>query len=128
MADPEQMRAAVATYFRTIRDGDAEAFLALFAEDAVSHDPLGAPPHRGRDGLAALFERTQDFWDVLDIDPGEVFVAGTGAATRWQATGRCGDAVVEFAGIDVFDFDAAGHVTALRAYWDIKDVLSRALG
>ncbi len=39
-----------------IRAKDIDSCVALFAEDGVSHDPVGMPPHYGRDGARKFLE------------------------------------------------------------------------
>src|SRR5258705_5209501 len=41
----DETRRVVAEYFAALRAMDADACANTFAEDAVSHDPVGAPPH-----------------------------------------------------------------------------------
>lgn len=128
MPDRETIHRAVQAYFASIRDGDGERFVALFAADGVSRDPLGAPAHRGHAELRRLFEGTQQFWDALHVACHETFVAGGGAAARWSATGRRGGVEVDFEGIDVFAFDEAGRIVELTAYWDLERTLRHLTG
>ena len=44
MATPEAVRSVVDEYVAASNSGDREAVLALFAPDAVWHDPVGQPP------------------------------------------------------------------------------------
>lgn len=51
---PEAMQILIARYFAATRAMDVEAWLACFADDAVSYDPYGAPPIQGKDELRAF--------------------------------------------------------------------------
>lgn len=125
MAGRDSITQVVDAYFASISSGDVEAFLATFAEDGASRDPLGAPVHRGHAELRRLFEGTRQFWDDLRVTAHETFIAGGGAATRWAATGRRDGVEVRFAGIDVFAFDAAGRILEVTAYWDLEGTLEQ---
>ena len=48
---PETISRGVRAYFAAIGAMDSEAWVATFATDATSYDPVGAPPTVGHDGL-----------------------------------------------------------------------------
>ena len=113
--------AAIARFYAALRANDGEAWLATFAPDATSSDPVGTLPVTGHsslrqffDGLLAKFAR----FDGLTED--EVFVAGPGVAVRWTATGKShAGQPVTFSGIDIFELNAAGTIQTLHAYFDL---------
>ena len=115
----EIIEQVVRQYFAGICAMDPDMWLAAFAEDAVSHDPVGAPPLVGH---AALRRAMQDLCDAVEQVgryADHVFVAGNGAAIKW--TGRCigrNGRSVTFAGIDVVTVNAAGKIQKLTTYWD----------
>ncbi len=106
--------------------GDREAWLALFADDAVVHDPVGKSPH---DPEGAGFRgpgRIAAFWDMM-IAPGDLTII---PHKRYP----CGDDVVAVAMtvantidgqkffiemIATYEVDAAGKLTSLKVYWDV---------
>jgi steroid Delta-isomerase len=106
-------------YFAGICAMDPDMWLAAFAEDAVSHDPVGMPPLVGH---AALRQSMQDLCDAVEQVgryADHIFVAGNGAAIKW--TGRCigrNGRAVTFAGIDVVTVNAAGKIQTVMTYWD----------
>lgn len=126
MPDEATVRQAVAQYFTTARAADADAWLDTFAPDAVSHDPWGAPPHRGHGELRAFFEGITDAFDKVGLHEEDVFVAGNGAAVRWigDGTGKNGRKVT-FEGIDVFTVGDDGKIQEVRAYWDPASVMEQ---
>jgi steroid delta-isomerase len=115
----DRVRAAVAQYFAAIRAGDPDAWLATFAEDAVSHDPAAAPPMVGHAALREFFLGIAGAFTEVGLWEDQVFVSGSGAAVKWtgRGTGRNGRAVT-FEGIDVFEINAEGRISRLYAYWD----------
>ncbi|MDX1671499.1 MAG: nuclear transport factor 2 family protein [Balneolaceae bacterium] len=124
MADKKQIKKTVADYFSAIRNGDLDAWLSTFAEGAISHDPVGAPPHRGREGLRQFFENIGSAFETIALHEENLFIAGNEAAVKWhgEGTGHNGKEVT-FEGIDVFEIDDEGKITEVRAYWNPRAVL-----
>lgn len=116
---PEMIQKVVADYFAAIRAMDREAWVATFAAEAVSHDPYGAPEHKGHDALRQLFDGIAGAFEQVGLTEDQVFIAGDGAAVKWtgRGTGKNGRAVT-FEGIDVFTINEAGKIQEVRAYWN----------
>jgi len=117
--DDPLIRRAVESYFTTAARRDEAAWLATFAEDAVSHDPVGAPPVEGRDGLREIWKiLTSPFRDLAFVVT-RAFYCGSGAAVYWaaDATGVNGHAV-HFEGVTVFEISTEGKIQTLMSYWD----------
>jgi steroid delta-isomerase len=114
-----------ALYYRTIRVSDVDAFVNLFASDGVSHDPVGAPPHVGRDGVRAFLTGILGLCEQLDIASVKAVFYRNSAAVTWSALaiGKNGSKV-EFGGIDVFVFDRDLRIATLHAFWDAKPVIN----
>ena len=53
MPSPEQVQAAVDAYVAAYQENDRNAFLDAFATDGVIVDPVGTPPHAGREARGA---------------------------------------------------------------------------
>ena len=104
----------MADYFAAIRALDADACAATFAEDGIQEDPVGTPPNRGHDAIRQFFA---------------TFINGTSAAVKWTArgTGKNGRAIT-FEGIDVMDFNSAGKIQHLRAFWDAGATMAQLQG
>ena len=68
-------------YVETINERDPSGFTALFAEDAVLHDPFFPEPTRGREALLAMIEGIlRAFPDMTWEQIGEPIDAGDRAA------------------------------------------------
>jgi steroid Delta-isomerase len=122
----EQRQAAVDRYFAAIAALDEDAFVATFAPDGVSYDPVGAPPSAGEEGLRRFFSGITRTFRRMELTPDDTFHAGGHVAVRWTGRGESHDGVaVEYHGIDVFDVDDAGRIARLWAYWDPKELFAQ---
>jgi len=106
-------------YFAALCNKDADAWLATFAEDGASHDPVGAPPNIGHAALRQYFGALAALFERVAIAAEQVLVCDSRAAVKWQAecVGKNGR-TVRFAGLDVFEMNAAGKIQALWGFWD----------
>lgn len=118
LVDPRHEH-TVEAYFRALVQPDADAWLALFTDDAVSHDPVGTPPASGREELRQIRHVMTSPFKKLVIAAPAVFYAGSGAAAHWSAQGTAeGGASVRFAGITVFELAEDGRIQTVMSYWD----------
>lgn len=126
---PDDTRAAVASYYAAIRDGDMERVVAMFAADAVMRDPVGTPDattaaerQQRYSGIGAMFESFGIHEEHISANPPE-------AAARWTARGRARNGKdISFEGISTFAFDDAGKITAMSAYWEPATIAAAFAG
>lgn len=124
--EPHPARDASLASMEAVEAGDREAWLALFAPDAVVEDPIGTSPmdpegkgHRGLEAIAA-------FYDAV-IGPNEVrfriersHAAGSEVANVGTITSTMGDGTVVHTDLVItYRVDDDGKVLALRAYWEL---------
>ena len=104
--------AMVDRYIEAFDKADLDIIRQIFAEDAVVEDPVGTDPHVGIEAVCAFYEGA----------------LGSGAKLVLSGTPRCaGNAVAfpfraEMPGmkieiIDIFEFNEAGKVALMKAYW-----------
>lgn len=117
MATPDQIQTAVDRYAAAYNSDDRDAFLALWSDDAVVEDPVGTPPHVGREAIGAFWDSVHQLSEQIRLTPTLVHVAGSEAAMVFEihAAGMVIDAV------DVFAVDDDGSITSMRAYWDMAE-------
>jgi steroid delta-isomerase len=113
---PEEMTAAVHAYVAAFEQGDPAAARDLFAADGTVEDPVGSPPHRGHDAIEAFYAQTMATGAKLHLD-GPIRVAGNAAAFAFSARLTIDGAPHRIDVIDVFEFDGAGKVASMRAYF-----------
>jgi ketosteroid isomerase-like protein len=121
--DPK-VEAAVQAYFRHVSSRDKSSWVALFAKNAIVHEPVGTTPAEGREGLDEVWQVFTGPFDTFAIRSDEIFYAGSGAAARWSAFATSPDGHrMDFGGITVFEIDDEGRIQAAMAYWDPAAVL-----
>ncbi|GII01441.1 nuclear transport factor 2 family protein [Planobispora takensis] len=114
--------------------GDRDAWLARYAPDAVLHDPVGGSPldpaGTGLAGRAAL----ERFWELtvapndVRFDVAAVHPAGDEAAVVASVAIRFPHgAQISYDGVFVYRVGDDRRIVSVRAYWDLRRVLS-ALG
>jgi steroid Delta-isomerase len=104
--------------------GNKDAWLALFAADAIVEDPIGpshfdpqGKGHRGRDEIAA-------FWDVaiapnkLEFNYVDTFQCGNEEANVGNIIVTTGGYQVKVEGVFTYKVNDEGKLVALRAYWE----------
>ena len=120
-------RAASVQSMRSAIAGDGEAWLALFAEDAVVQDPYGPSPmdpegqgHVGKEAIAKFceqfikpdtirFEVRQTLTSGhACVNIGTIFVKLPGGQAAWSEV------------VNVYEVNEAGLITLLRSYWDFE--------
>ncbi|MFL6055707.1 MAG: nuclear transport factor 2 family protein [Actinoallomurus sp.] len=118
MPTEAEMKATLQRYLDALNAADADAVVALFAEDAVVMDPYGKAPHEGRAAIAKFF--------------GDVCQSGATATLDTPIRGSYGDrAAMAFTVhvgddwhirvIDVMTFDDTGKIIRMEAYWGSGD-------
>jgi steroid delta-isomerase len=123
---PEVISRAVKEYFAALRAMDQQAWVNTFAEDAVSHDPVGAPPIEGHQKLGEFFQTITAAFKEVGLTEQEVFVAGNSAAVKWSGRGISKQGrKVRFEGIDVIEVNAAGKIQTLHAYWNPAEMVAQ---
>jgi len=97
---------------------DREAWLRTFATGATQEDPVGVPVRRGHGEIGEFWDREMARDQSIEIAAREIFVVGHEAAMVWTINGVTDEGVVSFDGVDVFQFDEAGLISSVRAFWE----------
>lgn len=116
---PEAMQTLVTRYFAATRAMDLDAWLSCFADDAVSHDPYGAPPIQGKEGLKRFFLSVATAFKEIGFTENCVIATGNRAAVKFTSRGigiNGNTAICE--GIDVFEVNDRGAIQTMWGYWD----------
>lgn len=123
---PEIISVAIKAYFAALRAMDERAWVNTFAEDAVTYDPVGAPPTRGHQRLAEFFQTITAAFKEVGLTEDQIFIAGNGAAVKWTGRGTSqAGRKVQFEGIDVFEINDAGKIQTLHAFWNPAEMVAQ---
>jgi steroid delta-isomerase len=121
----DEIRDRVDRYFAAWRALDPTAWTACFAPDAVSHEPYGTTPVQGHAALKAFFHTIASALQEVDSSGRNSRGAQSRCSPfRGQGIGKNGKPV-DVEGIDVFEFNDAGQIQSLWAYWDPAMVLAK---
>lgn len=126
----ERSNAALEAHKQSIANtmaGNKEDWLALFAEDAVVHDPVGPSPHDPEGGGFRGAEGIARFWDLM-IEPGDLILTphkriSCGAdhcAVYMTAANYIGGFKTSIEMIATYEVDADGKIRTLKVYWDVE--------
>ena len=111
---------------------DKQAWLSLFAEDAVVQDPVGksfldetGEGHRGHDAIGAFFDGNIAPVEQIRFELHDSFAAGDEVANvatihmtlPGGATSRC-------EGVFVYRVREDGKLVSLRAFWEVDRMMA----
>ena len=119
------LEAVIRAYAASWAARDREAWLRTFATDATQEDPVGVPVRRGHREIGEFWDREMARYQSIEIVPREIFVIDHEAAMVWTINGVTDDGPVSFTGVDVFQFDDAGHISSVRAFWERSSLRSQ---
>jgi steroid delta-isomerase len=120
MPSPEQVQAAVDAYVAAYGKNDRDAFLDAFADDGVIVDPVGTPPHAGREARGAFWDTVHQMTERMTFDVKDVVVCGSEAAMVFRVHAGTGDTEMVMDVVDIFEVDDDGKIASMRAYWDMS--------
>ena len=111
-----EMMEKVQRYIEGVSAQDIEAIRDLYDENAVVEDPVGTDPHAGIEAICGFYQGGFAAQTRLELT-GPVRCAGNSAAFPFTATPELGGKKVRIDVIDIFEFNDAGRIQSMRAYW-----------
>jgi steroid delta-isomerase len=115
----ETVEQTLNAYYAALNTLEPDAFVNTFAPDAVSNDPVGAPPNNGHAGVRQFINGLAAAFSKVDMSQDFTSIAGDRAAVKWTVNGVLADGrSVTFEGIDVFELNAESKIQNLWGYWD----------
>ena len=124
---PNSCEQTVAEYFAAIRALDPERWANTFTPDAISEDPVGAPPIVGHEALKNFLGHIKTSFASVSLAEDTVTVEGPTATVNWTGKAIAHDGrIVDFTGLDVITCNEAGKITNVKAYWDPTPVMAIA--
>jgi len=110
-----------------VRARDKDAWLALFAVDALVEDPVGPSAfdpegkgHRGRDAISAFWDKAIAPNESIEFLFEDSFACGNEVAFTGKVRSRNDGQVIDAEGVFVYGVDEDGKILALRAFWETE--------
>jgi steroid delta-isomerase len=117
MPSHADMVATVEAYVRGFATNDADLICGLFAADATLEDPVGSPPCIGGEAIRQFYTRIMKEGGArLELN-GPVRTTARSAAFAFSSYLTRDGVDIRIDPIDVFEFDEAGKIKSMRAYW-----------
>jgi len=111
---------------------DKEAWLALFADDAIVEDPIGPSHfdpegngHRGKEAIAAFYDKAIAP-SKLQFSFVETFQCGNEEANVGNIVIKAAGYQVTADGVFTYRVNDEGKIVALRAYWELDRATASA--
>ncbi|KZS67146.1 nuclear transport factor 2 family protein [Mycobacterium pseudokansasii] len=112
---------------------DKQAWLAVFADDAVVEDPIGPSAfdpegtgHRGRDAISAFWDKAIAPTTRIEFFFRDTFQCGNEEANVGHILITMGDHQITTEGVFTYKADDDGQLVALRAYWEMDRAAATA--
>ena len=112
---------------------DKEAWLAVFADDAIVQDPIGpshfdpeGKGHRGRDEISAFWDKAIAPTDTIEFDFRDTFQCGNEEANIGAILITMGGYRITTDGVFTYKANDEGKLVALRAYWEVDRAAATA--
>ena len=122
----QRSRAAVAAR-------DKEAWLAVFADDAIVQDPIGpsffdpeGKGHHGKEAIAAFWDKAIAPTDNLEFRFVDTFQCGDEEANIGSIVTTMGGHQITTEGVFTYRVNDAGQMVALRAFWEVDRAAATA--
>lgn len=117
-----EIRDVIEQYVKLVGSGPTEEIVALYAPDAVVEDPIGTEPKQGHDAIREFYDVIASLERETSLAPETVRIAGNQAAFLFTLVTKAGGQRMTLSPIDVMEFDDAGRITRMRAYWGTGDM------
>ena len=109
---------AVHRYVEAFEKAELDIIRELYAEDATVEDPVGTDPHKGMKAILDFYGPALSSGAKLELT-GKPRCAGNAVAFPFKVVMPGFGAEV----IDVFEFNDAGKVVSMKAYWGQENQL-----
>jgi limonene-1,2-epoxide hydrolase len=123
MSDHENPAELVRRFCAVWADGDLDAIMAFFADDAVYHN-IPVAPVRGRDAIRETIAGFTAGVDKLEVRVTNLAANGDVVLTERVDVFVTGDRSIELPVMGTFEV-AGGRITAWRDYFDLNQFMSQ---
>ncbi len=118
MADASAARLAVERHCEYWNTRDQQRWSALFADEVVFEDPVGAPPKHGREAVRDSWERSLTPGREWRLVPARIVACGSEAAVVMRNEGNLEGRSVLVESLEVWRVREDGLVVSVRAFFE----------
>lgn len=122
MISEQKMKQAMQAYIDAFNRDDAEAVIALYAEDATVEDPVGKEPMAGKAKISDFYRMAMKTGAKLSLAAPIRASHGNSAAMAFDVKLNMPQGPALIRVIDVMTFDDRGKFKSMRAYWGPSDM------
>jgi steroid delta-isomerase len=112
---------------------DKQAWLDVFADDAIVEDPIGPSAfdpegkgHRGRDAISAFWDKTIANTDKIEFNFRDTYQCGNEEANVGNIVTTIGGHQITAEGVFTYKVNDEGKLVALRAFWEMDRAMATA--
>ena len=116
--DTSSKIAMVEKYMQAVSTDNIELIKEIYADEATVEDPIGSPVKAGINAIVQFYNSFSGVKLQLTSKPR---CAGNSVAFTFNA--QMGPTTLEI--IDVFEFDNAGKVVSMKAYWGPENSIAQ---
>ena len=117
--EADEKIAVVHKYVEAFDKQDMNIIREIYADDAIVEDPVGTDIHNGIEAVCAFYEGALTSGAKLELT-GDVRCSGNAAAFPFQVKMPGMEVNI----IDVFEFNDAGKINSMKAYWGPENMKS----
>jgi steroid Delta-isomerase len=110
-----------------VRAKNKDAWLAVFADDAIVEDPIGPSTfdpegkgHRGHHAISAFWDKAIANTDDIEFNFRETYQCGNEEANVGCIITTMGGYRITAEGVFTYKVNDEGKLVALRAYWEME--------
>jgi len=119
--EQQHMIAVVRRYVDALNGGDLDAIMALYADDATVEDPVGSALKVGRAAIHEFYAVAASMQLVVVLE-GEIRVAPRSCVFAFSVSFMREGRPTTIRPIDLFEFDEAGRIRRMRAYFGTPNI------
>lgn len=125
MPGEQVMKSALQAYIDAFNAGDAERLISLFAEDATIEDPVGSDLVHGLDAIADMYRGGVTMVTCMELSAPIRGSHSNAAAMAFDFEMDIDGVKIRTSAIDVMEFDKAGKIIRMKAYWGPSDSITK---
>ncbi len=119
MINKEVNIGVITKFWESVESKDIDAYLSLFTERAIAHDPVNKPSLRSAEARRNNMQGVFDSFETIKVTVDYITTCGNRTANKWTVIGTTADgSEVTIEGIDIAKHDDNGLIDEMWGYFD----------